>query len=435
MKNFLSTLLLLVSAGFIQAQTLYFPPLTGNTWDTIEPESLGWCPDSVQQLIDYVGENDSKALLILKGGKLVVEHYYDTFTADSIWYWASAGKSLTSFLVGLAQEEGFLSIDDPSSQYLGAGWTSCTPEQEQAITVRNQLAMTSGLDDGTGQADCTDPSCLLYLSDPGTRWAYHNAPYTLLDGVIEGATGLSLNNFFLTRVRTRTSITGLYVQTGENNVFYSTARSMARFGLLAQNKGIWQNDTIMHDQDYFYDMVHPSQDINNSYGYLWWLNGQESFMLPQSQLVFPGYTLPDAPADLYAALGKNGQYIMVSPEEDVVIVRIGNSPPGLGGLVPTIFANGIWSYYNRLFCSTTAIPSSLKQESISVYPNPGNQQIRLHIPENEQLIQVIVRDIQGRELMLIRKADDLMSLELPEGMYILEVETDKQRSFINYIRN
>jgi CubicO group peptidase (beta-lactamase class C family) len=52
-------------------------------------------------------------------GKLFLEKYFGSFTKDSIWYWASAGKTITSFLVGKAQEENFLSIDDPSSKFQG----------------------------------------------------------------------------------------------------------------------------------------------------------------------------------------------------------------------------------------------------------------------------------------------------------------------------
>jgi CubicO group peptidase (beta-lactamase class C family) len=179
----------------VRAQNLYFPPLTSNTWQTTPPENLNWCPDSVQSLVDYVGSNNSKAFLILKDGKIVLEQYYGTFTADSSWYWASAGKSLTAFLVGLAQQEGYLSIDSASSIYQGSGWTSCTPEQEQAITVRDQLTMTTGLDTDISDLDCTLPECLDYFAEPGTRWYYHNAPYTKLDAVISGATGQSLNQY------------------------------------------------------------------------------------------------------------------------------------------------------------------------------------------------------------------------------------------------
>ncbi|MFN3876130.1 MAG: serine hydrolase domain-containing protein, partial [Flavobacteriales bacterium] len=174
------------------AQT-YYPPLTGNEWATVEPASMGWCTGYLQPLHDFLASSNSKAFIVLKDGRIAIEWYFGTFTQDSLWYWASAGKSLTAFLVGKAQEEGLLSIDEPSSNYLGTGWTSCTPAQEQAITIRHQLTMTTGLDDGVPDPFCTAPSCLQYLAPPGTRWAYHNGPYTLLDGVLTAATGGTLN--------------------------------------------------------------------------------------------------------------------------------------------------------------------------------------------------------------------------------------------------
>jgi CubicO group peptidase (beta-lactamase class C family) len=82
-------------------------------------------------------------------------------------------------MVGIAQQEGLLSIRDKSSKWLGAGWTSCPVDKENLITVRHQLTMTSGLNDGVTDPFCTDAGCLQCLADPGTRWAYHNAPYTL----------------------------------------------------------------------------------------------------------------------------------------------------------------------------------------------------------------------------------------------------------------
>ena len=75
-----------------QAQNLYFPPLTGNAWDTISPVSLGWCPDKIDSLTDYLENKNTKAFILLKDGKIVIEKYFGTFTADSLWYWASAGK-------------------------------------------------------------------------------------------------------------------------------------------------------------------------------------------------------------------------------------------------------------------------------------------------------------------------------------------------------
>lgn len=352
MKKWIVLLGLVVQTA-LSAQSLYFPPLTGNTWESMSPAQLNWCPDSLAALVDYVGSNNSMAFLILKDGKMVSENYYGTFTADSLWYWASAGKAVTAFLVGQAQQEGLLDIQQASSLYQGSGWTSCTPEQEQEITVWHQLTMTTGLDYTLGDYDCTDPSCLPYLNPPGTYWYYHNAPYTRLDAVIEGASNLSFNQFCNTRLRSRIGMNGLFLMSGSNNVNFSNARSMARFGLLMLNRGIWASDTLMSNQVYFNQMINTSQDLNHSYGYLWWLNGKDSFRYPDTELTFQGSIMPDAPDDLYAALGKNGQYLMVVPSQNLIVLRMGNPPNGLGGLVPTVLANEIMKRIGRLECQPT----------------------------------------------------------------------------------
>ncbi|MFN5596947.1 MAG: serine hydrolase, partial [Bacteroidota bacterium] len=87
------------------AQTTYFPPNTG-TWETTSPQSLGWCDANIDSLYNYLNQKNTKAFIILKDGKIVLEKYFGNFTQDSIWYWASAGKTLTAFTVGLAQQDG-----------------------------------------------------------------------------------------------------------------------------------------------------------------------------------------------------------------------------------------------------------------------------------------------------------------------------------------
>ena len=305
---------------------LYFPPLTGTDWQTTTAASLGWNETMLNNdLYPYLQQKNTKAFIILKNGKIVAEKYFGTFTADSNWYWASAGKSLTSFLTGLAQEEGILNINNKTSQYLGTGWTSEPLAKENLITLRHQLTMTTGLDDEVPDDDCTLPSCLIYKADAGNRWAYHNAAYTLLYKVIENASGQSYNNYFNTKIRSRIGMDGLWFNSGYQNIYYSNARSMARFGLLVLNKGKWDQTPIMTDSNYFNSMVNSSQNINPSYGYLWWLNGKASHMLPTSQIVFNGSLIPTAPADLFAALGKNDQKVYVVPSQKLVVIRMGES--------------------------------------------------------------------------------------------------------------
>ena len=224
--------------------------------------------------------------------------------------------------------------------------------QEKKITIWNQLTMTTGLDDNVS-FDCTNDTCLLYLSDPGTRWAYHNAPYTLLRPVIENATGQGINLYNYQKLLNPIGMNGIFLYSGYNNIFNSTSRSMARFGLLILNNGKWDGNQIMSDANYFNQMLNTSQMLNESYGYLWWLNGKSSSMLPGSQFVFNGDITPNAPDDLVSALGKNGQIINVVPSENLVWIRMGEAPDS--SLVPHNFNIAIWNYINDLPCSTSSI--------------------------------------------------------------------------------
>jgi CubicO group peptidase (beta-lactamase class C family) len=350
-----------------KSQSLYFPPILGNTWDTISPASLGWCEPRIDSLYDFLESRNSKAFIVLKDGKIVLEKYFGTFTQDSLWYWASAGKTITAAAIGIAQQEGLLNIDNLSSDYLGVGFSSAPLEKENLITVRNQLTMTTGFDDGVQNLDCTLDTCLVYLADAGTRWSYHNAPYTKLDEVIANASGMTLNQFVSQKISNPIGMGGFFFQVDYNNVYISKARGLARFGLLMLNRGVWNNTDVLSDTSFFNQMTNTSQELNKSYGYLWWLNGKESYMLPGSQLVFNGSAQPNAPDDMYSALGKNGQIINVVPSENLVMVRIGNIPQSV--FVPNFFNDEIWQKFNLLNCSTTNIKASSKS-SANIYPNP-----------------------------------------------------------------
>lgn len=322
-------------------ETLYFPPVSGTEWQTTTAASLGWNTTELNNLYTYLQSKNTKAFIILKNGKIVAERYFGTFTADSNWYWASAGKTITAMLVGIAQQEGLLNINNKTSQYLGTGWTSLPLAKENLITVKNQLTMTTGLDDGVPDNDCTLPGCLQYKADAGARWAYHNAPYTILDKVVENASGLTYNNYFQQKIRNRIGMNGLWLPNGYNNVYYSSPRSMARFGLLMLNKGKWDQTPILSDTNYFNAQVNTSQSLNPSYGYLTWLNGKTSHMLPTLQVSFPGMLAPNAPADMYAALGKNDQKVYVVPSQKLVVIRMGESA-GNVQLALSSFDNELW---------------------------------------------------------------------------------------------
>ena len=406
-----------ISMAKLQSQPLYFPPATG-TWQTQNFSDLGWCQDNIDSLYAFLQANNSKGFILLNQGKIVLETYFGSFTQDSLWYWASAGKTLTAMLVGIAQQEGHLSLSDSSSQYLGSGWTSAPANKEGLITIRHQLALDAGLDDGLNMSDCTLDTCLQYLTDAGTRWAYHNAVYTLLDSVLLYATGQNANALVQSRIRPTTGINGLYLMLGYNNVFFSTLRSMARYGLLLQNRGDWNGTPVLSDTAFFGQMTRPSQSLNRSYGYLTWLNGQSSFMMPTSQLVFPGPLFPDAPNDMFAAQGKDGQIICVAPSQGLVWVRMGESPNSGSAAVTPIFTNQVWNYINRLPCSS-GIPLKSNPSSL-VWPNPGGNLIRYRGTETP--LEWKVYDAMGQLRLEHGPGNELETRELEPNVYWIEIQ-------------
>ncbi len=325
---------------------LYFPPMSGSNWETTSTSELGWNTGAEQALYEILDENNSKAFIVLKDGKIALEWYFGDHSQESPWYWASAGKTLTAFTVGIAADKGLLALEEKTADYLGQGWTSAPAEKENMISIQNQLTMTSGLDDTQG--DCKTPACLNYIADAGTRWAYHNAPYTLLQDVVKAAAVDDFETYFNTNLRNPIGMTGQWLSTnGSNNVYWSTARSMARFGLLTLNEGVWEETVILANANFLNDMKTTSQELNKSYGYLWWLNGKESAMVPNSQIVFDTELIPEAPDDLFAGLGKNDQKLYIVPSQNLVVVRMGEDT-GEAVLGPSGFDNQLWEKLNAL---------------------------------------------------------------------------------------
>lgn len=327
-------------------ETMYFPPNGSEVWETKSVTSLGWNPSAVQPLLDYLELKHSKSFLILVNGRIVMENYFNGHTATSPWYWASAGKTLTSTVTGIAQQEGLLNINNKVSDYLGTGWTSAPLAKENLIICKNLLSMNSGLNDALG--DNVDPTNLQYVADAGTRWAYHNV-YVKLQDVVSQASGQTWVNYFNTKLRDKLGMTGgAWINSGDGlSVYWSTSRNMARFGLMALNKGKWNGNEIVNET-YFNAATATSQNINLSYGYLWWLNGKSSYHLPQSQLQFSGSVIPSGPTDMFMALGKNDQKIYVIPSKKMVVIRMGEAADSVN-MASSDFDEVLWQKINALY--------------------------------------------------------------------------------------
>ena len=325
-------------------ESMYYPSNTSASWETKSLSSLGWNQNAVQPLKDYLNQKGTKSFMILVNGRIVMEEYFNGHTATATWEWNSAGKTLVASTVGIAQQENLLNINNKVSDYLGTEWTSMPLNKENLITVKHLLTMTAGNDD---TKQYVIKSNLTYIADAGTRWAYSNIFQKLTD-VVNKASNKPFETYFNEKLKSKIGMEGFWNFGTIFTIYHSNTKSMARFGLLALNKGKWNNEQIINES-YFNESVSTSQSINPSYGYLWWLNGKTSLMIPNEQNVYQGFLVPNAPADMYAAMGAKDQRIYVIPSKKMAVIRMGDaSDPVNPNFAVSGFDNELWGKINAV---------------------------------------------------------------------------------------
>jgi CubicO group peptidase (beta-lactamase class C family) len=321
---------IVISNTLLGEDSLYFP--TKGKWENVKPTDAGWDAKKLQVVLDYAGGNQSSGVVILYRGRILAEQYWKMQGAKSAKFRqrivgkdkqgrniedvASAQKSVASMLVGIAQQKGLLKISDRVDQYLGKGWSKATAEQEQAITIRHLITMTSGL---TEQRT--------FEAAAGTKWRYNTWAYAKSIDVLEKVTKMDRH------VLTRKWLTGpvgmansrwvhrksKQVQLINGFGFATSARDLARFGLLAMAKGKWGENTILSDQKYLRESTRSSQKLNPFYGYLWWVN--QNTITPSK-----ARRLTTAPLDMFSANGALNRRCFVVPSLQLVVTRLGDQP-------------------------------------------------------------------------------------------------------------
>jgi CubicO group peptidase (beta-lactamase class C family) len=334
-------ILALLAGGFMAslpakaAEELYFPG-SDESWESVAPASAGWDSEKLNAALDIAGARKSSGVVILHGGRIMAERYWDSPDASqrysnmltgrdvqgrAIEDVASAQKSVVAVVIGIAQERGFLRIDDPVSKYVGEGWSRASSNQEAAITIRHLLSMNSGL--------ATDFS---FSSAAGTVWLYNTPVYHELMRVLIAATGMDRQS--LTREWV-TEPLGMKYSSWTDRPWASsdiavglstTARDLARFGLMIWSGGQWAGEALVEDSSFLDAMLSPSQALNPSYGYLWWLNGQD-FSLNAAARVQRrnGALVASAPSDMVAMQGALDRKLYLVPSLNLVITRLGSN--------------------------------------------------------------------------------------------------------------
>ncbi|MEM1435293.1 MAG: serine hydrolase [Pseudomonadota bacterium] len=274
----------------------------------------------------------TSAVLIVSGGKVLNERYlpgYTPHTSQRTW---SVAKSIAATVIGAAVHRGLLTVDAPTAL---SAWAR-PGDPRQAITLEHLLHMNSGLDSGPagnrtdavyfggGLVSQEVPRRRL-VSPPGDRWRYANndtllALLTLREKIGDRERYLRfpfsalLHPIGMQHTVPETDWDGNFVMSSQ---VWTTARDLARLGLLYLNDGVWQGKRLLPRgwADYVRTpaAAQPSAPARTTttprrgYGAQFWLLD-----------AFPGVG-----AGAHAALGNRGQLILLQPQDDLVIVRRG----------------------------------------------------------------------------------------------------------------
>ena len=279
----------------------------------------------------HFGEgSETTSVIVVQRGRIVAEKYREGFGPQVSQRTWSVAKSLTGTLIGIARSEG---LADPAKPVPLAQW-QVPGDPRAAITTDNLLRMASGLYSATagnrtdalyfgGATVDQDAAASPELMPPGSTFRYANndivlAARGLRESIGDNAKALAfpfkqlLWKIGMTRTVPETDWHGNFVLSSQ---VWSTARDLARLGLLYQNDGMFLGQRLLPEGWRRY-VTTPSgpQPPTGEFGY-----GATFWLLNRS---------PGVPADTFSAFGNRGQYVIIVPSRNVVIVRRGEDPAG-----------------------------------------------------------------------------------------------------------
>lgn len=315
------------------AQPLHTGPHASNEWATAQPATEGLDPELVSEAVVFIEQDEHKdfrSLVVARNGTLVVEQYFNGHGPDSLQDMRSAGKSVTSALVGIAVAEGYLPDIDALVLPIFPSYSPVSHDgaEKQAITIKHLLTMTSGLD-----ANADDPSSPGYETrmevsedwvrfvldlpmahNPGTAWTYSSASSFLAGAAVEEAAGQTLALFAedwlfgplgIEHYHWAQTPSGRTV--GQGNLFLR-ARDMAKLGQLYLDGGRWNGLQVL-PEDWVKSSVEAQYPVPwenyDGYGYSWYTH----------TLQMDGRAF-----DYFFASGNGGNKIYVFPAEQMVVV-------------------------------------------------------------------------------------------------------------------
>jgi CubicO group peptidase (beta-lactamase class C family) len=288
--------------------------------------------DSIQKIIQLIKTNppnDFRGMVVIKDNKLVVEEYFNTYWRETIHDIRSAGKSVTSLLLGIAIDKGLIkNVDQSIYDFLPSPkFNSPAKDEHLNIKIKHLLTMSSGLsaDDSDTAPGNTEnwlarndwvnfAIALPMSSKPGETYVYSDVCPMLIGAIIEQASGKKLSDFANENLFTPLGIREFYWYTGAGgstgpmgNLYISTL-DFAKLGQLVLSKGQWQGKQIV-STGWINEISKKRFDLKGdpfvkAYGYFWYSGTREA----------NGHTY-----EFICASGNGGNLLFIVPDENLVV--------------------------------------------------------------------------------------------------------------------
>ncbi|PZD96293.1 serine hydrolase [Paenibacillus sambharensis] len=284
------------------------------------PEEQGISSADVEAFLDAVEASGQElhSFMLLRGGKVTAEGWWHPYTPDCLHQMFSVSKSFNATAIGIAVEEGLLSVDDKVLSFFPEKAPSDPSENLQAMRVHDLLAMGTGHDtDVTGpMIQCEDGDWVkAFLAQPvqhkpGTHFAYNSGASHMLSAILQKVAGVTLYDYLQTRLFQPLGITSATWDACPQGVtvggygLRTTTEAIAKLGQLYLQDGVWNGRQLVpaewirqSSMKQIDNGSDPDNDWHQGYGYQFWL----------------------CRYNVYRAAGMFGQYIFVMPEQNAVV--------------------------------------------------------------------------------------------------------------------
>jgi CubicO group peptidase (beta-lactamase class C family) len=287
-------------------------------WQTAAPENVGLTAGGLDAVKAFLQERGTRAALVIRGGRIGAEWFWESATAQTQFPVYSITKSFSATAVGFLEAEGKLKLAQPAADFIPE-WKS---DERAGVTIKHLLCMTSGMSKDEAALRAAEDRVGFALTQklqapPGTKWDYNNVGCAAVSAVIARAAGEEMSRYLKRKLYDPLGITQYrHEEPAGKTLPYSglhiNARDLARFGYFYLQNGRWSEKRLL-PATFTTAATLTSQDLNKGYGYLFWVNTSAAWK--------------DVPGDAYAARGAFGNELLIIPSKDLVVVRLlGNKP-------------------------------------------------------------------------------------------------------------